>query len=59
MGDLTVERNLTEKEKMVLGLPYDAMQDRELVGLRLRARKLLKAYNVSSESDSKSFTLHP
>ncbi|KAI5117111.1 hypothetical protein M0805_008230 [Coniferiporia weirii] len=36
---------LTERDKMVLGLPYDAMKDRELVGLRLRARALTKKYN--------------
>ena len=37
----------TEFDKMLLGLPYDAMQDMNLVRQRLRARKYLTAYNVS------------
>lgn len=37
---------LSEREKMLLGLPYNAMQDMDLVRGRLRARKYLKAYNV-------------
>ena len=39
---------LSEGEKMLLGLPYNAMQDMDLVRRRLRARKYLKAYNVRS-----------
>jgi len=38
------EQALTEREKMLRGLVYDAMDD-QLVGGRLRARKFLKAYN--------------
>lgn len=37
---------LSEQEKMLKGLPYDAGRDKELVRLRLRARKLVKQYNV-------------
>lgn len=40
------QRALTEREKMVRGLAYDAMVDQDLVAGRLRARKYLKAYNV-------------
>ncbi|KAF8526554.1 trimeric LpxA-like protein [Hysterangium stoloniferum] len=39
------EQALTEREKMLRGLAYDAMEDPDLVGGRLRARKFLKAYN--------------
>ncbi len=45
-------RPLTEEEKMLRGLPYLAMNDMELVRGRLRARKYLKAYNVSLNSMS-------
>lgn len=42
--------NLPERDKMARGLPYDAMKDKELIRLRLRARKLLKQYNVRSRA---------
>ena len=41
-------RPLTEREKMLQGLPYNAMNDMDLVRGRLRARKYLKEYNVGS-----------
>jgi hypothetical protein len=41
------KRTLTEKEKSFLGLPYNAMEDPELIKGRLRARKYVKAYNVN------------
>lgn len=44
------ETKLSEREKSLIGLPYDAMKDRELVGLRLRARQLANRYNVRSLS---------
>jgi hypothetical protein len=31
---------------MILGQPYKAMEDEDLLAGRLRARKWLKAYNV-------------
>lgn len=46
MSNEEAERALTEREKMVRGLAYDAMEDPDLVAGRLRARKYTKAYNV-------------
>jgi len=40
------QQALSHRQKMMLGLPYDAMEDDDLVAGRLRARKYLKAYNV-------------
>jgi maltose O-acetyltransferase len=40
------ERALSEREKMLRGLPYNAMMDPALVSGRLRAKKYVKAYNV-------------
>ncbi|KAH8119592.1 trimeric LpxA-like protein [Phellopilus nigrolimitatus] len=44
-GSADSNEHLSEREKMVRGLAYNAIDDRELFGLRLRARKLLKEYN--------------
>lgn len=36
---------MTNREKMLAGLPYDAMTDPELRRARLRVRRLFQAYN--------------
>ena len=46
----TMEKDgLSEREKMVLGLPYYAMDDMDLARGRLKARQLTKKYNVSTK----------
>ena len=44
------KRAISEKEKSFLGLPYNAMEDPELIQGRLRARKYVKAFNVSNRT---------
>lgn len=45
-----VNRPLTEREKMLAGLPYRAA-DAELAALRLTAQSLLRAYNGTTEGE--------
>ena len=50
MTSFTMEKDsLSEREKMVLGLPYYAMDDMDLARGRLKARQLTKKYNVSTK----------
>jgi hypothetical protein len=42
------EQELTQKERMVSGQLYDAT-DEELVRMRHRARRLLRAHNATTE----------
>ena len=44
----TTGEALTEREKMLRGIPYNAMVDPDLIKGRLIARKYTRLYNVSS-----------
>jgi hypothetical protein len=40
--DRLAETTMSEREKMLAGLPYDAMKDADLVYGRLRAKRLVR-----------------
>lgn len=45
-SDPTTTTTMTEKDKMLAGLPYNAMTDPALQSARLRVRRLFQKYNA-------------